>query len=274
MSPFQRHLAICNNAVLPGGRTPFLLGAAPVGWLGPEMADFLEGVDGIARVPEGLSLADAARLPAIARAAADAGLCRWRGEAFDVRADLAGPVLATIDRGALAAFGVQAQGVHMDGIVRRADGLHLWVARRSASKAVDPGKLDHITAGGMPAGLTAMQTLVKEAGEEAAIPPELAARAVQTCAIRYAMDRPEGLSRDTAFCYELELPADFVPVPADGEVAGFELWPIARAVAVVRETEDFKFNVSLVLMTLFQRHGLLPDSEAAEVAAWLHGQPC
>lgn len=269
MSPFQHRVTACNNAVLPGGRTAFLLGDQPVGWLDRSLADFIEGMDGITRLPEGLSLAVPARLPAIARAAAEAGLLRWRDEAFDVRASPDGPALSTIDRGALPAFGIQAQGVHMDGLVRRADGLHLWVARRAANKALDPGKLDHIAAGGIPAGLTPAECLVKEAAEEAAIPPDLVARAVKTGSIGYAMDRPEGLRRDLLHCYELELPEDFTPIPADGEVAGFELWPIGQALEAVRTTEEFKFNVNLVLMPLFLRHGLLDAGEAAEVRAWL-----
>ena len=79
-------------------------------------------------------------------------------------------MLAQLDRGALPSFGVLAVGVHVNGLVRRPDGLHLWVARRAANKALDPGKLDHIVAGGVPAGLTPADTLVKEAEEEASIP--------------------------------------------------------------------------------------------------------
>ncbi len=37
----------------------------------------------------------------------------------------------------------------------------------------------------------------------------------------------------------------------------FELWPIDRAVAAVRDTDAFKFNVNLVLIDLFQRQGLI-----------------
>ena len=44
-------------------------------------------------------------LPGIVGALATAGHLRWRGEAFDVRADPDGPVLAEVDRGALPAFG-------------------------------------------------------------------------------------------------------------------------------------------------------------------------
>ncbi|MBC7634776.1 MAG: DUF4743 domain-containing protein, partial [Acetobacteraceae bacterium] len=67
----------------------------------------------------------------------------------------------------------------------------------------------------------------------------------------------------------VELPNDFIPTPTDGEVADFELWPIARALHAVRTTDAFKFNVSVVLIALFIRHGLVTGDEAARLSAAL-----
>ncbi len=184
-----------------------------------------------------MTLTDAAALPAIARRLSDAGCYRWRREAFDIRAEPDGPVLAQLDRGALPSFGVMAVGVHVNGLVRRRDGLHVWIARRAANKLLDPSKLDHIVAGGVSAGLSPAETLVKEAAEEATIPASLACRAVEVATITYAMERPEGLRRDRLHCYDLELPEDFRPNAADGEVEAFELWPIARVAQTVRDTD-------------------------------------
>jgi hypothetical protein len=107
------------------------------------------------------------------------GTFKWRGEAFDVRAAFDGRVLGTIDRGALPWFGVRAEGVHVNGVVHRHDGMYLWVARRAANRQMDPGKLDHIFAGGIAAGMDAEGTLVKEAAEEAGL-----GRATPRCARR------------------------------------------------------------------------------------------
>jgi 8-oxo-dGTP pyrophosphatase MutT (NUDIX family) len=104
--------------------------------------------------------------------------------------------------------------------------------------------------------MTPFQTLVKEAGEEAGIQPALAATAIETGSVSYAMDRPEGLRRDRLVCYDLELPEDFCPHAADGEVESFELWPVRRVFERVRDTDDFKFNVTLVLIDLFRRLGM------------------
>ena len=236
-----------------------------MGWVAPSLAAALRAMAEITEDANGLNLADPTHLPRINRALADQKFCRWRGEAFDVRATPDGPVLAQLDRGALPAFGVAAVGVHLNGLVRRADGLHLWVAKRAATKTQDPGKLDHLVAGGVPAGLTPAQTLIKEAAEEAAIPAALAASARHVGLVAYTMERPEGLRRDRLHCYDLDLPEDFVPVAADGEVESFALWPIDRVQEAVRNGEKFKFNVPLVLIDLFLRHGLIANPEAAEL---------
>ncbi len=100
----------------------------------------------------------------------------------------------------------------MTGYVRRADGLHIWVPRRSYDKPTFPGQLDNTVAGGQPAGIGLLDNLIKECGEEAAIPPELRA-AGQGGRLR----RPTGTSRarqlkpDVMSCFDLELPADFTP---------------------------------------------------------------
>jgi 8-oxo-dGTP pyrophosphatase MutT (NUDIX family) len=268
---FLRHVRTCNNAHLPGSRLPFRIAADRVGWVKPDFVAKLLAFPQIRADADGLTLTDGAALPTIARALSDAGCFRWRREEFDIRADPDGPVLARLDRGALPSFGVLAIGVHMNGLVHRADGLHLWTACRAANKALDPGKLDHVVAGGVPAGLTPAETLVKEAAEEAAIPASLVSRAVPVAVISYAMERSEGLRRDRLHCYDLDLPEDFCPQAADGEVEAFELWPIERALCAVRDTDDFKFNVNLVLLDLFLRRGLIGEPGASALRAELTG---
>ncbi len=93
------------------------------------------------------------------------------------------------------------------------------------------------------------------------MPPALIAKAVAVGTVAYVIDRNEGLRRDRLSFYDLVLPADFVPAPQDEEVAGFELWPIAEVLRRVAETDDFKFNVNLVLIDLFLRRAVIdPDS--------------
>ncbi len=250
-----RHIAACRNARLEARRRLWL-GAEPVGWVTAEAAVEIESLAG------GLTFADAHGFEAMAASLARAGRVRWRNEAFSVRARPDGPELARVDRGALPYLGIWSEGVHVNGLVRRPEGSWLWVARRAADKALDPGKLDHLVAGGVPAGLSPGETLVKEAAEEADIAAPLARQSVRKGQIVYSMDRAEGLRRDRLHCYDLWLPEDFVPHPADGEVADFTLWPLAQVLTVLRETNAFKFNVALVLIDLFLRIGLIDPGSA------------
>jgi 8-oxo-dGTP pyrophosphatase MutT (NUDIX family) len=262
---FLRHIRACHNAALPGGRLEFRLAETPVGWLAAETAPAVIAAGAVA-APGALVLREPAALPGFARRLADAGAFRWRGEAFDVRTSAEGPALAQIDRGALPLLGLLGIGVHLNGLVRSGDGLWVWVARRAADKPLDPGKLDHLVGGGVPAGLSPRETLVKEAAEEAGLPAALAAGAAEVGRLRYAMQRAEGLRRDVLVCYDLLLPPDFRPVPADGEVESFQLWPIAAVAEAVRDTDDFKFNVALVLIDLFLRTGVINPASAEGLA--------
>ena len=243
------------------------MGDALVGYVLPDFAARLAGVS-VATGRVVLAASAAGRLNDVARAAGVA----FRGEDFDVRAVVDGPVLGVLDRGALPAFGVMGVGVHLNGLVRRDSGWWLWVARRAADKKLDPGKLDHLVAGGVPAGFSAFETLVKEAAEEAGLPAELVGRAVEVGRFGYACERAEGLRRDFLVAYDLVLPEDFVPVAADGEVAGFELWPLQRVFEVAGTTDDFKFNVNLVLVDLFVRYGLVAGEDAAALRRALAGE--
>lgn len=274
-NPFWRHIAACNHIPDEASLIPWRIGAERVGWLRPDLARLLTffpqhvhfDADGAALARRLRSApARSTALAELAEAAVRAGLApRLRGELYDVRAAPGAASLATLDRGAVPAFGIRAQGVHVNGLVRRADGLHVWVATRARDKAVAPGKLDHIVAGGIPAGLDAGQTLVKEAFEEAAIPPELAGSARKVAEITYAMGVEDGLRVDLLHCFDLDLPADFTPRPNDSEVERFELMPIAALFARVRDTDDFKFNVALVMIDLFIREGLVTGDQAARL---------
>ena len=269
-SPLTRHISACNNAVLPGERRRLRLGPAQIGWVRHEVAQHLLGF-GAAEADDALVVPDANMLARAAEALAAEGAYHWRDEAFDVRAVPDGPVLAQLDRGALPLFGILAWGVHVNGLVQRSDSLHLWIARRAADKLLDPGKLDHLVAGGVAARMTLEGTLAKEAQEEAGMPPALASQARRVATISYAMERPEGLRRDVLACYDLALPAEFQPRALDGEVALFELWPMDEVLDRVRRTDEFKFNVNLVLIDLFLRLGVLPEPEAAALRAALDG---
>ncbi|HEX2115427.1 MAG TPA: DUF4743 domain-containing protein, partial [Alphaproteobacteria bacterium] len=180
-----------------------------------------------------------------------------RDEYYPLSTAFSAPPLARIERAAIPAFGVRAYGVHMNGYVRKADGIHMWIGRRAKGKHTYPGMLDNMVAGGQPMGIGLRENLVKECKEEAAIPEALARKAVPVGAITYCMEAEDGLKPDVQFCYDLELPADFVPRNTDGEIDEFMLWPIAKVAEIVSETREFKFNCNLVIIDFLVRHGLI-----------------
>lgn len=189
-------------------------------------------------------------------------LPRLRGERYKVADRFGDPALFTVERDACPFLGIRSWGFHLNGYVRKPDGLYLWIAERARDKATYPGMLDNTVAGGQPAGLSLTENIVKECAEEAGIPEALARQARPIGAIGYIHEMDAGLKPDQMFCYDLELPEDFTPRPVDGEVGRFELLPAADVMALVRDTTRFKFNCGAVLIDFFLRHGLLdPDTE-------------
>jgi 8-oxo-dGTP pyrophosphatase MutT (NUDIX family) len=265
-----RHIASCNRYD-PLGFVEFTIAGRPAGLIRPETATYLSA-QGLAE-PGGDFASVSAYLARIVDGLSGAGLmARPRGEMMPVLHRWGDPAIGQIDRAGLPALGLPAFGVHVNGFVRGEHGLELWIGRRAMDRPVAPGKLDHLVAGGVTMGLTAAQTLIKEADEEAGLPPDIARRAVPAGIVSYRLDLPEGLRRDTLFVFDLELPQGIVPANRDGEVESFELWPVARVIENLRTGDDFKFNVGPVLIDFLIRHGLLdPDNEPdyAELARGL-----
>jgi isopentenyldiphosphate isomerase len=186
----------------------------------------------------------------------------WRDELFPVATSFDAEPLLLIERACAAHFGIKAYGVHVNCFVRKADGgMEVWVARRSRTKQTWPGLLDHAVAGGLGHGLSPGANVVKECEEEANVPPLLAAQAQPAGVVSYTAVVPEGLKRDVLFCYDLELPPDFVPSNNDGEVEEFMLWPLERVAETVRTTQQYKPNCCIVVADFLVRHGYLrPES--------------
>lgn len=184
----------------------------------------------------------------------------WRGEHYPVSESFYAPPALTVERATVPRLGTMGYGVHLNGYVMKNDGLHMWVGKRSMRKPTGPGKLDQVVAGGQPVGISVRDNLMKECGEEAGMPDDLARDAIPVGTVSYLTERDEGLRHDVLFNYDIELPEDFQPTPTDGEVDAFYLWPIDDVIARIRETEDFKFNAALVIIDFAVRRGVLkPD---------------
>jgi isopentenyldiphosphate isomerase len=190
----------------------------------------------------------------------------WRDENYPVVVDTSLAPAFEIERAAVPHFGFRAWGVHVNGLVRTAEGVKVWVGQRAADKPTFPGMLDHLAAGGQPVGISRMDNVVKECGEEAGVPPELARNARFVRELHYCCETKTGLKPDTIAVYDLYLPATFVPQNTDGEVASFSLWTLDEVADAVANSDRFKPNCNLVLIDLLLRHGKLGLDSAAEAA--------
>ena len=215
---------------------PLMAGNRRVGWLRPELAArlgafeeiFASSADRVTlRAPEGLA-------PVVEQLADEGFIPGWRNERYRIED------LFEIERAAARPFGLTTEAVHLNGIV----GERMWLARRSATKPIDPGLLDNLVGGGVSAGFSIQDTLTKEAWEEAGIPAELAARATRGGTVRVLREVPEGVQSEVVHVYNLLLPETFTPRNQDGEVQEFRLASFAE----VRARDDMTHEAKLVAL--------------------------
>jgi len=196
----------------------------------------------------------------------------WVNELYVVNQQFGETPRFLMERAAVSFFGVRGYGVHLNGLVQKSDGVYIWIAIRARDKPFWPGMLDQMVAGGQPVGIGLKENMVKEAGEEAAIPEFLASKAEYVSEIHYCGENNRGMNIDTLFNYDLWLPEDFVPENTDGEVEEFILMPLAEMASITDTTKDFKDNCNLVNIDLLIRYGLIDEShnDYAEIKSLLY----
>ena len=193
------------------------------------------------------------------------GLVRaWRDERYAVVSLRTGQRLARTERAAARFWGTLTVGAHANGFVADAHGrpTHLWIAQRSPHKATDPGLHDNLIGGGVADGQSPLDALVREGWEEAGLSPAQMACAQAGRVIRVCRDVPEGLQLEDLHSFDLRLPAGQVPQNQDGEVARFDLLPVAQALALAAG-DTMTVDAALVTLDFGLRHGLLAEPSGA-----------
>ena len=247
------------------------IGGHTVGWLDPAravrlsaFASVFDRADGELRLAATLSdcATRTAAVEDVTRVLAGEGLLSaWRDERYAVAVEFGAAPLVDIERAAARYFGIRTYAVHINGLVRGERGLRMWLARRSPTKAIDPGLLDNLVGGGIATGYGVLETLRKEAWEEAGIPAAVAARARPQGSIDICRPQPQGLQRETVFVYDLELDADFRPANQDGEAVEHRQLTLAEAAGLIADDGAVTADASLVILDCLLRHGALgPDS--------------
>jgi len=186
-------------------------------------------------------------------------IATWVGEAYPVTHTFGGPVVMEVERAAARLFGIKGFGIHVNGLVQKADGVHVWTATRARDKPLWPGKLDQMVAGGQPVGIGLLENVLKESQEEANIPLALAEQANAVGTISYRQGFEDGFDHSSIYLYDLWLPEDFVPENTDGEVDSFELLPLPEIARLTADTAEFKDNCNLVNIDLLLRLGLIAE---------------
>ena len=229
------------------------------------------------------SLTDAqARTDALDRVsrtlAAEGALTSWRDERYAVAPDVGAAPWFVLERAAARYFGVRTFAAHVNGLVGEAGDVSMWFARRSATKATDPGMLDNLVGGGIAAGRTIAETVIKESWEEAGLLAALAGSARRTGTVEIRRERPDGLQRETIFIHDLNVPREFVPAGQDGEVVEHRLVGLdaaARLIANGSGPDVVTVDASLVVLDCLMRHRAIPvDSpDTAALVSLLHPSP-
>jgi isopentenyldiphosphate isomerase len=242
----------------PAQHRPFMIDDERVGWIRagdvpllerwPDVFDIDAHKVGLAPHFNSVELRSAALGSVIGALAAEGRIPGWRDETYAIRNAFDAPPLAYIERAASRFFGTMTYAVHLNGVVEYTDHApQLWIARRSDTKATDPGMLDNVVAGGIGWGFSLAETIVKECWEEAGIPEAIAVRAVAGRTAHVLQSLPEGTQAEQIFIYDLALPEDFAPRNQDGEVGEHRL---ARIEDVAQAIEEGAMTVDASLATL------------------------
>lgn len=128
--------------------------------------------------------------------------------------------------------------------------------QRSDTKQTWPGKWDNMVGGGLSVGYGIEETAIKEAAEEASIPNELIKNIVSAGCVSFLFESSRGIFPNTEFVFDLELPVDFEPTNADGEVQAFQLLPARECLEKVFSPE-FKTTSCPVVIDFLIRHGVI-----------------
>jgi len=262
---------------------PFRVGERVVGWVTPARARrlarwpsrFEHSEHGVVLGPQLSTLETRTRaLGEVARALeAEGALTAWRDERYAVAGDPGTPILFELERAAARYFGIHTFAAHANGLVGSDRDWRMWLARRSATKAIDPGLLDNLVGGGIAAGTTPGQTIIREAYEEAGIGEDIARHAPCAGSVHICRDQPDGLQRETIYVHDLWLHPDFAPANQDGEVVEHRLCAPDEIMALLA-TDVLTADASLVIVDFLLRHGHIAtdDPTLAALRALCHPQ--
>lgn len=244
---------------LPGS-LPLVIGGQRCGWLFPGAAQALSSLRTVRltpteayfgeKLPLGAPLDDC--LAEIALALKAAGCTPgWRNELLDVwsmpseQENTPSNRVGAIERGVMRPLGLTTRAVHLSGWSRD---NRLWVARRSLTKATDPGMWDTLV-GGLVGNLEdADFALVRESDEEAGLDaPDIVARTPLRTIAHMRRQLPEGFQTEAVLTCECILADHVTPKNRDGEVMEIQLLEVETLYQMLKE-DAFTLEASIVII--------------------------
>ena len=173
----------------------------------------------------------------------------------------------------------------------------VWLAKRAPTKSHHPNYWDPTVAGGQPAHLSLYANIIKEAYEEAGVPPEWIRNhfsnaswaspnvdepnvslpesndRIRSCAntaeILFSDITHDPLTITTAktdgsclkysryYSFDLQVPRSWIPTPIDGEVSEFKLFSMKELEDELRFGNSVRPAMRAVLLDFMLRHGTL-----------------
>ena len=241
------------------GSLLLVIGGQRCGWLFPGAAQALSNVKSVRltataayfgeKLPPGAPLDDC--LAEIAFALKTAGCTPgWRNELLDVwslvneQDNTPGNRVGAIERGVMRPLGLTTRAVHLSGW---STDNRLWVARRSLTKATDPGMWDTLV-GGLVGNLEDPDfALVRESDEEAGLDaPDIVARTPLRTIAHMRRQLPEGFQTEAVLTCECVLADHVTPKNRDGEVMEIQLLEIETLSQMLKE-DAFTLEASIVI---------------------------
>lgn len=189
-------------------------------------------------------------------------------------------LVMTMDRSATVLFGVVTYAVQLLAYDEIEGSIKLWIARRSKSKSNFPGLLDVTVGGGLPAGETPLECVIREAEEEAAVAPSLTLKLITSCGTTSytnisdeRMGGEIGLIRPkVVYIFEMKLVTDIKPQADSDEVEAMTLMDVEELKNALA-TGQFAPTQSCAVLDFLIRHGIVTaenESNLIEISSRLH----
>ncbi len=174
----------------------------------------------------------------------------WRDEEFSYLDDI-GHERFRVERSMFKLFGLLSRAVHVNGYM---NGDILCLARRSATKQIDPLLLDNLTAGGVSANETVLDCAIRELFEEAGVSATDAFGLHPIGLISVRRNIPHfGVHHEALYTFDLKLHDAFIPKNQDDEVCEFLFVTYEEALHLIMSNK-MTIDAAVVTADFLLRH--------------------